>query len=80
MHFVKLIRKQIRRGRDNADVVADINAVVAANVGQPGRSTVASSSQSVAYSRGAGESSRATPVEREEQAPPARRETEQAET
>jgi hypothetical protein len=41
----KVIQKRIRDQRDGTDIVADLNAVVAANVREPGTSAAQVSSQ-----------------------------------
>jgi hypothetical protein len=47
----KLIERRIRRAGDGVEVDADVNAVVAANVGERGAVTHASSEQSVPASK-----------------------------
>jgi hypothetical protein len=42
MKFSETLRRRIRHSRDGVDVVADINAAVAGNVGEPGRTSVSS--------------------------------------
>jgi hypothetical protein len=63
VQFLKQIEKRLR-ARGNVDLAADVNAVVAANVGERGRTTVASSSRSVAYSAPRGEAPRRPAGER----------------
>jgi len=49
VNFRKIIKKHIRHSGEDVDVDADINAVIAANVGTGGETTAASSRQRVAY-------------------------------
>src|ERR687896_1901065 len=52
VQFLRHIQKRLRSAQGNVDVASDVNAVIAANVGEHGATNVASSSQSVAYSAG----------------------------
>ena len=47
MQFAKFVRRRIRKHTDNVDVVGDVNAAIAANVGEPGANTRVSSSQRI---------------------------------
>ncbi|MBA2462006.1 MAG: hypothetical protein H0V45_09620 [Actinobacteria bacterium] len=52
MNIAKVIRERIRRNMEGVDVEADVNAVVAANVGERGQTTsVSSTSTASAGSR-----------------------------
>jgi hypothetical protein len=52
MNLRKVITRRIRRQADGVDVQGDINAVVAANVNEPGSSTAVSSSQRIVQRSG----------------------------
>jgi precorrin isomerase len=52
MKFSESIRRRIRHSRDGVNVVADVNAVVAGNVNEPGRKTSVSSRQTVVQRSG----------------------------
>lgn len=47
MNFRKVIERRIRHRTGGVDVAGDVNAVVAANVGERGQSTHVSSKQTV---------------------------------
>ena len=47
MQFAKFIQRRIRKHGSAVDVVGDVNAAIAANVGEPGATTRVSSSQRV---------------------------------
>jgi hypothetical protein len=49
MNLREVIRRRIRHKAEGVDVQADINAVVAANVGERGASTATSSRQTVTH-------------------------------
>jgi hypothetical protein len=49
MNLREVIQRRIRRRAPGVDVEGDVNAVVAANVGERGRSTAASSRQTVVH-------------------------------
>jgi hypothetical protein len=61
----RIIRKRFDRFREGVDVSADVNAVIAANVGEPGATTHVSSSSRVSSS--AGGKDRPAPDERADQ-------------
>lgn len=52
MRFAKLIQRRLRRHAHGVDLVGDVNAAVAANVGERGTSTHASSTQRVVQRSG----------------------------
>jgi hypothetical protein len=52
MRFVKLIQRRIRRSEGGVDVKGDVNAAIAANVGERGATTSASSSQRIVQRSG----------------------------
>jgi hypothetical protein len=52
MNLRHLIQRRIRRKTSNVDVQGDVNAVVAANVGERGGSTSVSSRQHVVHRSG----------------------------
>ena len=47
MQFKKLIQRRIRKQGDGVDFVGDVNAAIAANVGERGAHTSTSSSQRI---------------------------------
>jgi hypothetical protein len=47
MRFSKLIQRRIRKHGNGVDLVGDVNAVVAANVGESGAQTSSSSTQRI---------------------------------
>jgi hypothetical protein len=47
MQFTKFIQRRIRKRGTGVDFVGDVNAAIAANVGEPGASTRVSSSQRI---------------------------------
>lgn len=47
MQFTKFIQRRIRKQGDGVDFVGDVNAAIAANVGEPGAHTRVSSSQRI---------------------------------
>ena len=47
MQIKKIIQRRIRKHGNGVDVVADVNAAIAANVGERGAHTSASSSQRI---------------------------------
>jgi len=47
MQFTKFIQRRIRKQGNAVDLVGDVNAAIAANVGEPGASTRVSSSQRI---------------------------------
>ncbi len=52
MRVAKIIRRRIRKQTKGVDFVGDVNAAVAANVGERGGATHASSSQQVVQRSG----------------------------
>ena len=74
--FKKLIQERIRSAHEHGDVVADVNAVVAANVGERGETTVSSSHQHVSYSARARASTPGAEEDAEAPTPEATREEE----
>ena len=55
MRFERVIREKLRRSDDAGNVVADVNAVIAANVGERGARTSTSSSSKVRIVQRAGQ-------------------------
>jgi hypothetical protein len=49
MNIRKIIERRIRHRTDGVDLDADVNAVIAANVGEPGSVTSASNRQRVVH-------------------------------
>ena len=47
MQFSKFIQRRIRKQGNAVDLVGDVNAAIAANVGEPGATTRVSSSQRI---------------------------------
>jgi hypothetical protein len=47
MQFAKFIQRRIRKQGNGVDVIGDVNAAIAANVGEPGANTRVSSSQRI---------------------------------
>jgi hypothetical protein len=47
MRFSKLIQRRIRKHGRGVDLIGDVNAAIAANVGEPGAHTHVSSSQRI---------------------------------
>ena len=47
MQFTKFIQRRIRKQGNAVDLVGDVNAAIAANVGEPGATTRVSSSQRI---------------------------------
>lgn len=47
MQFTKFIQRRIRKQGNGVDLVGDVNAAIAANVGEPGAQTRVSSSQRI---------------------------------
>jgi len=47
MQFKKIIQRRIRKHGNGVDVVGDVNAAIAANVGERGTHTSASSAQRI---------------------------------
>ena len=52
MNIRKIIERRIRHSGDGVDVVGDVNAVISANVNEPGGSSHVSSSQRVVQRAG----------------------------
>jgi hypothetical protein len=52
MRFAEVIKRRIRKRSDGVDLVGDVNAAVAANVGERGGTTHASSSQRIVQRSG----------------------------
>jgi hypothetical protein len=52
MDVRKVVNRRIRHSRDGVDVVGDINAVIAANVNEPGGSSHVSSKQRIVQRNG----------------------------
>ena len=51
MSIRKVIERRIRHRGNGVDIAGDVNAVVSANVGEPGKSTHVSSKQTVKTSQ-----------------------------
>jgi hypothetical protein len=49
MNIRKIIERRIRHRTEGVDLAADVNAVIAANVGEPGAVTTASNRQRVVH-------------------------------
>jgi hypothetical protein len=52
MRFAEVIKKRIRKRSDGVDLAGDVNAAVAANVGERGGTTHVSSSQRIVQRSG----------------------------
>jgi hypothetical protein len=52
VNFRRVIKKRIRRNKDGTQVAADVNAVVAANVNEPGSHTSVRSRQRIVQKQG----------------------------
>ena len=52
MKFSDTIRRRIRHSKDGVNVVADVNAVVAGTVNEPGQTTSVSSRQRIVQRNG----------------------------
>ena len=65
MEIRKIIQRKIERHQRGLDLQADVNAVVAANVGEEGQSTHVASTRSATASSGSpGRAGKATPRRR----------------
>ncbi len=58
----EIIRRRIRHSKDGVNIAADINAVVAGTVGEPGKTTSVSSRQTIVQRNGRTQSHTETEV------------------